>query len=176
MLRIPWTARRTNILEWLSFHNRLDIGCLPTARSLYFTHDGFQTDSSNLENVLVTGKMENIRSSRRSSMRWIDPISQAPGTSASVAAALYAEQDHEYWRSHWGFIHRWEELSLLNLEWGSWSLAMRDRLKKKFSKYFLSFLTYLSLNKFMPWKIATRHSISYIFVVVECISKINTVF
>ncbi|CAH2260598.1 jg18276 [Pararge aegeria aegeria] len=60
MLRIPWTARRTNasILRQLKITRRLSTTCLKRILE-YFGHIA-RRDGDNLENIVVTGKVEGI--------------------------------------------------------------------------------------------------------------------
>ncbi|CAH2232677.1 jg5302 [Pararge aegeria aegeria] len=81
MLRIPWTAHRTNasILKQLKITRRLSTTCLKRILD-YFGHIA-RRDGDNLENILVTGK----RPGGRSPIRWSDQIRTALDTKVHTA-------------------------------------------------------------------------------------------
>ncbi|CAH2233773.1 jg11778 [Pararge aegeria aegeria] len=83
MLRIPWTAHRTNasILRQLKITRRLST-CLK--RILEYGHIA-RKDGHNLEKIVVTGKVEGKRPRGRSLTRWSDQIRTALDIKVHIA-------------------------------------------------------------------------------------------
>ena len=73
LLRVPWTARRSNqsILQEISSGCSLE-GLMLKLKLLYFGHMMRRTDS--LEETLILGKIESRRKRGRPRMRWLDGI------------------------------------------------------------------------------------------------------
>ena len=76
LLRVPWTARRSNqsILKEISPECPLD-GLMLKLRLQYFGHLMRRTDS--LEKTLMLGKIEGGRRRGRQRMRWLDGITDS---------------------------------------------------------------------------------------------------
>ena len=95
MLRIPWTARRTNVsvLNEIQETERLSKNC--EERILrYFGHMA-RRDGESLEQAIVFGKVPGTRGRGRSPTRWTDSIKARTG---SVKNALLMAQDRDGWR------------------------------------------------------------------------------
>ena len=73
LLRVPWTARRSNqsILEEINPDYSLE-GLMLKLKLQYFGHLMWRTDS--LEKTLMLGKTEGRRRRERQGMRWLDGI------------------------------------------------------------------------------------------------------
>ena len=73
LLRVPWTARRSNqsILNYISPEYSLE-GLMLKLKLQYFGHLMWRTDS--LEKTLMLGKIESRRRRGRQRMRWLDGI------------------------------------------------------------------------------------------------------
>ena len=73
LLRVPWTARRSNqsILKEISSEYSLE-GLMLKLKLQYFGHLMRRTDS--LEKTLILGKIEGRRRRGRQRMRWLDGI------------------------------------------------------------------------------------------------------
>ena len=73
LLRVPWTARRSNqsILEEISPEYSLE-GLMLNLKLQYFGHLMQRTDS--LEKTLMLGKIEGERRRGQQRMRWLDGI------------------------------------------------------------------------------------------------------
>ncbi|KAA5661874.1 hypothetical protein F3G64_34070 [Pseudomonas aeruginosa] len=96
MLRIPWTAFRTNvsILQELKISSRLSSECLRRILE-YFGHIA-RKDGSNLERLIVTGKVDGKRPRGRSPIRWSDQIRTA--LDSTFHNALHIARDKNKWR------------------------------------------------------------------------------
>ena len=73
LLRVPWTARRTNesILKEISPENSLE-GLVLKLKLQYFGH--LMQSTNSVEKILMLGKIEGRRRSGRQRMRWLDGI------------------------------------------------------------------------------------------------------
>ena len=82
LLRVPWTARRSNqsILKDINPECSLE-GLMLKLKLQYFGHLMGRADS--LEKTLMLGKIEGKRRMRRQRMRWLDGIIDSMGMSLS---------------------------------------------------------------------------------------------
>jgi len=82
LLRVPWTARRSNqsILKEISPEYSLE-GLMLNLKLQYFGHLMWITDS--LEKPLMVGKIEDRRRRGRQRMRWLDSITDSMDMSFS---------------------------------------------------------------------------------------------
>lgn len=85
LLRIPWTAHRTNVsvLEEINSRNRLS-SRINANIVKYFGHIN-RRNSSNLERLIIQGKVEGARTRGRSPKRWSDQIKTLTGKSLHEA-------------------------------------------------------------------------------------------
>ena len=130
MLRVPWTARRSNqsILKDINPEYSLE-GLMLKLKRQYFGHLVQRTDS--FEKTLILRKIEGGRRRGQQRIRWLDGITDLMGMSLSKFWELMTDREASHGAIHgitksWTRLSNWIELNLFNWLWDKWATPCRN--------------------------------------------------
>lgn len=126
MLRIPWTAHRTNVSILRELKIQLNERLLSSIQRRMLKFFGHVLRRDGMEKLTIQGKVEGKRSRGRSPVRYIDHIKNL--THMSVAEIMTTAEDREAW---WRLT--------ISTSWASRCSASNNNLREIYVLYRIHF-------------------------------------
>ena len=126
LLRVPWTARRSN--QWITKEITPEYsleGLMLMLKLQYFGHLMWRIDL--LETILMLGKIEGKRRRERQRMRWLDSISITDSMDMNLSKLQEIVKDREAWCA---VVHGVTKSQTRLSDWTDWLTEHRHNTDK----------------------------------------------
>ena len=140
LLRVPWTARRSNKLILKESNSEYSL----EGQMLKFQYFGHLRKADSLEKTLMLGKTEGMRRREQQRMRWLDCITNSMDMSLSKLQEIM--KDKEAWHP---VVHGVSKNRTQLSDWTTTKINKTSNIFKKKNKILLFETTWLDLKSIM---------------------------
>ena len=140
LLRVPWTARRSNKLILKESNSEYSL----EGQKLKFQYFGHLRKADSLEKTLMLGKTEGMRRREQQRMRWLDCITNSMDMSLSKLQEIM--KDKEAWHP---VVHGVSKNRTQLSDWTTTKINKTSNIFKKKNKILLFETTWLDLKSIM---------------------------